>query len=225
MQRLLLTGTRDWTDFHTLLTQAGYEVRLTSAEDDSFCEAFASFRPDGLLLELGDDIFVLQHVRILLRAELNAQPVPLLGIAHRSHLNPPHLVVGVDDFVLPPYNPDEVLARVQMLLWRFQQVNSLHQVNCGGLHIDLARRWVTADGCAVTFTLREYQLLQFLVTHSSRAFTRESLLLQVWGYDFDGNVRVVDAYIKRVRAKLPRAYADRIETVRGIGYRFSNASW
>ncbi len=69
-------------------------------------------------------------------------------------------------------------------------------------------------------TLREFQLLQFLMTHRCRVFTREALLTQVWGSNFEGDERVVDATIKRVRARLPAPYAAFIETVRGLGYRF-----
>jgi len=223
MQRLLLIGNRDWTDFHTPLTRAGYGVCTATVDAEKLCEAFVSFRPDAILLELGADIFILQHVRRLLRAELNAHPIPILAISRRSHLEPPHLVVAVDDFLLPPYSSDELLARVQMLLWRYQKVDSMHQVQSGGLRIDMARRTVTADENTLALTFREYQLLQFLVTHRTRSFTRESLLQQVWGYGFDGDVRVVDAYIRRVRAKLPISYAERIETVRGVGYRFCDA--
>ena len=84
----------------------------------SFRRQFEAFAPNALLLELTDDLLMLQHVRRLLRSQLNAHPIPLLALARRAHLNPPHLIVGVDDFLLPPYPADELLARVQMLLWR-----------------------------------------------------------------------------------------------------------
>lgn len=220
MQRILLIGTKDWFDVQRSLTTAGYAVRLLSPEHRQLPEEFEAFAPSALLLELADDLLVLQHVRRLLRGQLNAHPIPLLALAHRAHLNPPHLIVGVDDFLLPPYSADELLARVQMLLWRFQQVDTQHRVQVGGLVIDLARRAATADGNLLPLTLREFQLLEFLMTHRCRVFTRESLLMQVWGSHFEGDERVVDATVKRVRAKLPAPYAALIETVRGLGYRF-----
>lgn len=220
MQRLLLIGTRDWTEVETALTEAGYATRLLSPDDRHLPAHFEAFAPNALLLELTEDLLMLQHVRRLLRSQLNAHPVPLLALARRAHLNPPHLIVGVDDFLLPPYPADELLARVQMLLWQFQQVNSQHRVQVGGLVIDLARRSVAAEGKLLALTVREFQLLQFLMTHRCRVFTREALLRQVWGANFEGDERVVDATIKRVRAKLPAPYAALIETVRGLGYRF-----
>lgn len=224
MQRLLLIGTKDWFEVQTSLTKAGYAVRLMSPEDRHLQEEFEAFAPNALLLELTDDLLMLHHVRRLLRSQLNAHPVPMLALARRVHLTPPHLIVGVDDFLLPPYPADELLARVQMLLWRFQQVDTQHRVQVGGLVIDLARRSVTAEGNLLPLTLREFQLLQFLMTHRCRVFTRESLLMQVWGSNFEGDERVVDATIKRVRSKLPAPYAAFIETVRGLGYRFATES-
>jgi DNA-binding response OmpR family regulator len=220
MQKLLLIGTKDWFEVQTSLTTAGYAVRLLSPDARQLAEDFEEFAPGALLLELADDLLLLQHVRRLLRSQLNAHPIPLLALARRAHLHPPHLIVGVDDFLLPPYATDELLARVQMLLWRFQQVDTQHRVQVGGLVIDLARRSATADGQQLRLTLREFQLLEFLMTHRCRVFTRESLLLQIWGAHYEGDERVVDATIKRVRSKLPTSYAALIETVRGLGYRF-----
>lgn len=220
MQRTLLIGTKEWFEVQTSLTTAGYGVRLLSPDESQLSEEFEAFAPDALLLELADDLLTLQHVRRLLRSQLNAHPVPILALARRSHLNPPHLIVGVDDFLMPPYAADELLARVQMLLWRFQQVDTQHRVQVGGLVIDLAHRSASAEGHLLSLTLREFQLLEFLMTHRCRVFTRESLLMQVWGLNFEGDERVVDATIKRVRSKLPAPYAAFIETVRGLGYRF-----
>lgn len=220
MQKLLLIGIKDWFDVQTSLTTAGYDVRLMSPDDLKLQEKFEAFAPNALLLELTDDLLMLQHVRRLLRPQLNTHPVPILALARRVHLDPPHMIVGVDDFLLPPFLPEEMLARVQMLLWRFQQVDTQHRVQVGGLVIDLVRRSVTAEGRLLSLTLREFQLLQFLMTHRCRVFTRESLLMQIWGANFEGDERVVDATIKRVRSKLPAPYAGLIETVRGLGYRF-----
>src|ERR1700738_299216 len=156
MQRLLLIGTKDWFEVQSSLTKAGYAVRLLSPDARQLPEEFEAFAPSALLLELADDLLMLQHVRRVLRSQLNAHPIPLLALARRAHLNPPHLIVGIDDFLLPPYPADELLARVQMLLWRFQQVDTQHCVRVGGLVIDLARRSASADGHLLSLTLREF---------------------------------------------------------------------
>src|SRR5438046_1301093 len=124
MQRILLIGTKDWDAVKRALVDAGYEVHPSLPEDTPLREAFERVCPDALVLELAGDTLLLQHVRRLLRTELNTRPLPILALAHRAHLDPPHLVVGVDDFLLPPYASDELLARMQMLLWRYKRVNA-----------------------------------------------------------------------------------------------------
>ncbi len=219
MHRILLIGVEEASEVHEAVVEAGFTIRTTPPDSFLLREAFEEFRPEAMVLALGEDVFLLHHVHRLLRTELNAHPVPILALARPSHLEPAQLVAGVDDFVLPPYCATEVLARIQLLFWRNKRVNAQHLVQCGGLVMDIARRCVTAEGTPIGFTVREYQLLQFLMTNRSRAFTRESLLSQVWGYQFEGDVRVVDAYVKRVRAKLPEPYGRWVETVRGVGYR------
>jgi two-component system alkaline phosphatase synthesis response regulator PhoP len=224
MQRLLFITHQDWTELQNTLVRASYEVTRTGPDETTLLDALLQFRPDALLLELGDDTLLLQHVRRLLRSELNTRPIPLLALARRTHLCPPQLVVGVDDFLLPPYDPEELLARVQMLLWRYKRLDTRQRVQVGALTVDLARRVVTAAGQRVALTPREFQLLQFLATHRPRAFTRDALVTQVWGYDFEGDSRVVDAYVQRIRRKLGDSCGALVETVRGVGYRLGDAS-
>lgn len=219
MQRLLLIGIRDWTEVRRTLEAAGYETRATTPDETALRDVFDAFLPDGLLVELQDDVLLLQHVRRILRADLNARPIPLLALARPAHLTPFQLVVGVDDFLLPPYDANELTARIQMLLWRYRRVDAQHCVRIGDMTIDTARRLVMIGTRRIALTPKEYLLLQFLATHRRNAFTREALQAQVWGYDFEGDVRVVDAYITRVRRKLCAPYAALLETVRGVGYR------
>lgn len=222
MQRLLFVSSQRWLELQNALGKAGYEVEQTGSEENALFDSFEIFRPDALIVELGDDMLLLQHVRRLLRAELNMRPIPILALARRSHLCPPQLVVGVDDFLLPPYGAEELVARMKMLLWRYKRVDAQQCVSVGSITIDLSRKSVTADGKRISLTPREYLLLQFLATHRPRAFTREALVAQVWGYDFEGEVRVVDAYVQRVRRKLGTDCGVLLETVRGVGYRLSD---
>lgn len=224
MQRLLFITQQNWTEIQDVLVRAGYDVTKTSPDGAALLDSLLSFRPDALLLELGDDTLLLQHVRRLLREELNTRPIPLLALARRTHLSPPQLTVGVDDFLLPPYDPGELLARMQMLLWRYKRVDTRQCVQVGALTVDLARRVVLSAGQRIALTPREFQLLQFLATHRPRAFTRDVLVSQVWGYDFEGDSRVVDAYVQRIRRKLGDACGALLETVRGVGYRLGDVS-
>jgi DNA-binding response OmpR family regulator len=221
MQRLLLIGVRDETGILPALDIAGYCCRTASPDDEALSIAFESFNPDAIVLELAEDILLLHQVRRVLRSAFNARSLPVFALVRPAHLKPPQFVVGVDDFLVAPYATAELVARMQMLFWRFQRAEIGNCLRSGDLKLDIARHAVTIGDQPIPLTLREYQLLQFLMTHRGRTFTRESLLAQVWGYQFEGDVRVVDAYVKRVRSRLTAPYRSMVETIRGVGYRFA----
>ncbi len=207
-----------------VLNEASYLVQIASLSEALLHESFDTFQPDALLVELGADIIALQHVRRVLREDLKARPIPIIVLAQSRHLNPAQFIVAVDDFILPPYSPEEIVARIKLVFWRLRRIDAHQRVEIGAVVIDIGKKTVLCAGVSLPFTVREYQLFLFLATHAGRAFTRESLLSQVWGYDFDGDARVVDATIKRVRSKLPPLYRQWILSVRGVGYRFEKSA-
>lgn len=126
---------------------------------------------------------------------------------------------GVDDYVVKPFSPREVVARVRALLRRS---GVRHEVRSGTLHLDLRTRRATLDGAPLELSKLEFDLLGTLASHPGLVWTRERLLERVWGEDFPSTARVVDVHLAGLRRKLgddperPRF----IETVRGVGYRF-----
>src|SRR5262249_2788694 len=145
--------------------------------------------------------------------------IALLGSAELAALN---LAAGVDDFLLAPYQPAELVARIKLLLWKNNRVDAEQLIKVGDLVIDQANYAVTIAGQPLELTYKEYELLRFLATHRGRVFTREALLNQVWGYDYYGGTRTVDVHIRRIRAKLGTPHEDLVETVRNVGYRFND---
>jgi len=128
--------------------------------------------------------------------------------------------VGADDYVVKPFSGRELMARIKVLIGRHQKNDAAPDVCAfGGLEVDFKGRSVSVDGNPVSLTPKEYDLLFFLVRHPNTAFSREQLLAQVWGYDFYGDDRTVDAYIKMLRADLG-GYRKHIVTLRGMGYKF-----
>lgn len=138
------------------------------------------------------------------------------------------LELGADDYVVKPFSVRELLARIKNVLRRTaaraQPADpAAPLLHAGALRLDMARREVQLDGTPLELTALEFELLRLLMTRPGWVFSREQLLEQVWGYDYVEDVRVVDAVVKRLRAKL-RAVAsacDVIETVRGVGYRLT----
>ena len=127
-----------------------------------------------------------------------------------------------DFFLLPPA-PGEVSARIRQTLIRLKQTDpegSEESLRRGDLYIDLARYEVFHRGNRVLLTFKEYQLLSLLAASPGRVFTRETLLSEVWQYDYYEGTRTVDVHIRRLRSKLEDAGQDLIETVRNVGYRF-----
>ncbi len=125
--------------------------------------------------------------------------------------------IGIDDYVMKPFSPKELMARVKAILKRVNRVNK--RIVVGDLEIDDAAREVHIDGEVVTLTLKEYELLKYLIENKNIAISREQLLTNIWGYDFYGDDRTVDTHIKTLRSKIGK-YKDNIMTLRGVGYKF-----
>jgi two-component system alkaline phosphatase synthesis response regulator PhoP len=125
-----------------------------------------------------------------------------------------------DDFIVWPALPEELVARVQVVLRRRGSGDGEHLLRFGDLTIDLANYRVTVGGHNIQLTFKEYELLRFLATNRDRVFSREVLLNRVWGYDYYGGARTVDVHIRRLRAKIEDGHRTFIETIRNVGYRF-----
>src|SRR5580658_571687 len=122
---------------------------------------------------------------------------------------------GFDDFILIPYVPAELYARIRALEWKKSEFLTEERLKIGGLVVDRAGHDVTVDGRRVTLTAKEFALLAFFAGHRGRVFTREALLSRVWGARYNGGPRTVDIHVRRLRAKLGGALP--LETLRGSG--------
>lgn len=131
--------------------------------------------------------------------------------------------IGIDDYVVKPFSPKELMARVRAVLNRHSASAAVQpavqRLQFEGLEIDLAGREVYVDGQRASMTPKEYDLLFYLVKNKGLALTRDKLLEEVWGYDFFGDDRTVDTHIKMLRGSLG-VYRKFIITLRGMGYKF-----
>ena len=131
--------------------------------------------------------------------------------------------IGADDYVVKPFSPKEVMARVNAVLKRNNQSKNNKNANSAvkfeGLEIDMLGRNVFVDGQKAELTPKEYELLFYMVNNKGIALSREKLLSDVWGYDFYGDDRTVDTHIKMLRSNL-KEYRKFIVTLRGMGYKF-----
>ena len=133
--------------------------------------------------------------------------------------------IGIDDYVVKPFSPKEVMARVNAIVKRNQGAKQApaapapETVKFGGLEINFTSRDVYIDGVKANLTPKEYDLLFYLVRNKNIALTRNKLLEEVWGYDFFGDDRTIDTHIKMLRNNLG-PYRNYIVTLRGMGYKF-----
>ncbi|WP_078501327.1 response regulator transcription factor [Paenibacillus selenitireducens] len=137
------------------------------------------------------------------------------------------LAIGADDYITKPFESEELLARIHALIRRSKYVQvatpEVTKLEFRGLEIFVEGRQVTVEGRIIDFTQKEFDVLTKLATHRQRVYQREELVEQIWGYDYNGDVRVVDTHIKNIREKVQRnglSY-NPIQTVWGIGYKFN----
>ena len=136
--------------------------------------------------------------------------------------------VGIDDYVMKPFSPKELMLRVGAIMKRVRNSdkegtggrrNEIVELDGGGLRADLTARLVYIDGERIDMSPKEYDLFFYLLTNRNIALSREKLICEVWGYDFYGDARTLDTHIKLLRRSLGR-YSSYIVTLRGVGYRF-----
>ena len=129
--------------------------------------------------------------------------------------------LGIDDYVVKPFSPKELMARVNAILQRKSgsENNSAQVMKFDGLEVNFAARTITVDGERVNLTPKEYDLLFYLIQNKNIALSRDKLLSDIWGYDFFGDDRTIDTHIKNLRNNLG-PYRNFIVTLRGVGYKF-----
>jgi two-component system, OmpR family, alkaline phosphatase synthesis response regulator PhoP len=208
------------------LGKEGY--RVTCALDgDAALEKFTSEKPDLLVLDImlpgRDGLDVLRQIR-----KTSDVPVIMLTAKESEVDKVVGLELGADDYLTKPFSPRELVARVKAVLRRSkpQQEPADEVLRRQGITIDTGRRKVDVeDEGEVELTAKEFDLLYVLAANPGIVLTRERLMEKVWGYEYIGDTRTVDVYIRHLREKLCDNADDPrfIETVRGVGYRFKGA--
>jgi DNA-binding response OmpR family regulator len=130
-----------------------------------------------------------------------------------------------DDFIITPFLPQELQARVQHLLWKSGRGVRPELIAYGPLTLNVETYQAMLEERPLDLTFMEYELLRFLASSPGQVFTREVLLNRVWGYEYFGGARTVDVHVRRLRAKMGEEHASLITTVRGVGYKLGQSRW
>jgi len=214
-----------------MLRREGHDIR-TAADGDAALEAFAHRAPDVILLDLMipgvDGIEVCRRVRqtsnvpIIILTAKNSEADVVLG-----------LEMGADDYITKPFSTPELLARIRSAIRRGRAAAEADTgdgpgdgvITAAGITMDIERHRVTVDGRELTLPLKEFDLLEVLMSNAGRVLTRGQLLSRVWGSDYVGDTKTLDVHVRRLRAKIEQrpAQPTRLVTVRGLGYRLNEA--
>ena len=199
------------------LEKEGFTV-YTAADGDEAMQIETAHRPDLLILDIMlpkiDGFELCETItrsvpRIFLTAKC-AEPDKIAGFA-----------LGADDYITKPFSPREVVARVKAVLRRSGMLeDDIHLCKAGELIINDIKKSIMIGQNELSLPPKEFDLLSFFMRHPKQTFSREQLLTNVWGYDFEGDDRTVDATIKRLRQSLLPSDSTYIHTIRGFGYRF-----
>jgi two-component system, OmpR family, response regulator RegX3 len=190
--------------------------------------AFERVRPDLVVLDLmlpgmsGTDICRTLRARsdvpIIMLTARDAEVDRVVG-----------LELGADDYVTKPFSTRELVARIKAVLRRAPLVDTVTgddvPVEASGVRVDRARHEVRADGQLVELPPKEFELLAYLIEHAGRVLTRGQLIAEIWGSDYVGDTKTLDVHIRRLRSRIEQDPKDpvRIQTVRGVGYRFADS--
>jgi DNA-binding response OmpR family regulator len=219
MSRIVLLSERLPGQVLPALPSAGFDVKVEPLSGTSVSH-LVHLAPQAVLV---DAVPNPPHAFAVLTSVAAARiGVPVAVVVEWEHLER-HPWHEVADELLGPGSPEtEIRVRLAMLERRFGGALDA-VIRLGPVVIDTDAYRVTVEGHLLDLTFREFELLRFLASSPGRAFTRTSLLREVWGYDFYGGTRTVDVHVRRLRAKLGPEHEHRIETVRGVGYRAASS--
>lgn len=201
------------------LQTTGFEAR-GFADGGEFWDALQHEQPELVVLDVMlpgvDGIELLRRMKA--SDHLSGIPV-VMATAKGAEYDKVHgLDLGADYYLAKPFGVMELVSCVRAVLRRVRPQKAERLLKTGGLIMDLDGHTVTADGEKIALTYKEFELLKLLLSHPGIVYTRDQLMEEIWGTDYCGESRTVDMHIRTLRQKLG-AYGDRIETVRGVGYR------
>ncbi len=198
------------------LGRAGMACNMV-ADLDGVEDQQVSQQPEAVLLDLAD-IDSGQARQAVDRCK--KMRIPVLAVVPRDRVEDYDPSLNPDELIVQPAHEGELLVRVKQAIYRVSGPTGSQILRVGDMTIDLERYDVTVMGRRVSLTYKEFQLLVLLASNPGRVYSRESLLSQIWGYDYLGGTRTVDVHVRRLRSKIEAPGRSFIETIYLVGYRF-----
>ncbi len=206
-----------------LLKKESFEVEVAVNGKEAI-DIFNSFKPDLILLDLMiPEVSGTEVCRVI--RSTSQVPIIMLTAKDSEIDKVVGLELGADDYVTKPYSSRELLARIKAVMRRnsaeSHPAEDGQELIVGPIRMDLDKHQITVNSIAVSFPLKEFELLEYLMRNSGRVLTRSQLIDRVWGNDYYGDTKTLDVHIKRLRAKIEADPANPtlIHTIRGLGYK------
>ncbi len=200
------------------LTYEGLLV-ITASNGVEALKQVDAYHPEIIILDWMMPKMDGMEVMRQLRSENNRASILMLTARDAIENRVEGLESGADDYLIKPFAPPELVARVHALLRRIENKTDKHPVSFAGLHLDPTAHLATLDGAALELTPTEFDLLHYFMRHPRQVLERAQILTNVWGYDFGGEQNVLEVYVGYLRKKLEaNGHPRLIQTVRGIGY-------
>lgn len=201
------------------LQSTGFEAEGFASGEELF-EALRTKSPELLLLDVmlsGDDgVTILRKLRA--NPVTSSLPVIMATAKGTEYDKIMSLDLGADDYLVKPFGMMEMVSRVRAVLRRVSPKQEMQILRAGEIEMNLNEHTVTVEGERIALTLKEFDVLRLFMAHPGMVFTRDRLLSDVWGTDYDGETRTVDVHIRTLRQKLG-VCGEHVKTVRGVGYR------
>lgn len=200
------------------LNKAGYEV-VEAENGETALDLFYSNKEIALIIldvmmpvmdgwEVCREIRKESHIPIIMLTARSSEKDELLGFE-----------LGVDEYISKPFSPKILVARVDAVLRRSQNLNPGETIEAGGIVMDKSAHVVTVDGNVIDLSYKEFELLEYFMQNKGIALSREKILNHVWNYDYFGDARTIDTHVKKLRSKLGEK-GELIVTIWGMGYKF-----
>ena len=203
-------------ELEEILSSAGFSV-ATADRTQAGLDRFYEVRPDLVYFDLsgeaGDEAARIRSLRNVIEA------CPLILLMDAREIGKLDPSADVQDLLVIPFRSEEVVLRGRLALWKSHKIDQHECILIRDLVLDTASYEVRIGGKPVTLTLKEYELLRYLMMNQGRVLTRDALLNRVWGIDFYGGTRTVDVHIRRLRSKIEIGGRRFIQTIRGVGYK------
>ena len=201
------------------LSNKGYHI-IEAEDGEKALEVYEQNQSKIILILLDVMMPKLDGWSVLRQIRQTNKDVPIIMLTARGEEQDElfGFELGVDEYISKPFSPKVLVARVEAILKRVVK-NEIEAKNYGGIEINKEGRTVSVDGKPIELSLREYELLTYLVENENIALSRDKILNSVWNYDYYGDSRTIDSHVKKIRHKLGKK-GKYIKTIRGVGYKF-----